>query len=751
MDTKVSERTVGQPTPCHRPWWPRFLAVGAALSGIATPPLPAAGVLQPNIVIVLLDDLGWNDLGCQGSPDIQTPHIDRLAASGVRLSAGYVPASVCGPSRASLMTGRPSAEFGVTGNGEARLGIPLHHPTLAELLRPLGYATHAVGKWHLGETSADQTPMARGFDSFLGFLGGASHYQPFSANGWEWNAVRDNTPTQRDDTVLGVGDLPPDTYLTDLFSDEMVAIAASAGPAPFFVYLSYNAPHAPLQAPDHYKLRNEHIADSKRRTFAAMMTAVDDGVGQLLAVLDAHNLTDTTLIILLSDNGGPTAVNTSLNTPFRGVKGDVWEGGVRVPFIVAWPGVLPAGQVSDIPISSIDILPTLVAVAGGTLAEDYPGHNFVPWLRGDALPLERSLLFWRAGGRAVRAGIHKLVSHANRGLLELYDIVANPAEDETRQVDDPPVVEALQSVIAAWETSWSQEVADVEDLDPAKIIFQTDFSAASQADGLGTAIALGASYHAGLSVSPLSAGSGVNAFRLDTLSDAGTAAPLWFAATSVGTNQSTDIQQAVALNEYFEFTVESAHGLALDALAFTMVKHGFSGFAGISLRSNLDGYASDLALVSNDTSSGVYRIVADLRLYDGFEFVRRVTFRFYLYDAYTGQNNRRLGIDDLAISGVVLPEPFAMQITRLFGPLDPRDDDTFQSPLFGTLWQLGHTWLYHELLGYLAAEPLRVGNWVYAADGYWLWLDAAISPWIWSENEGWLYYFSEYGAIPAAP
>jgi arylsulfatase A-like enzyme len=426
----------------------------AAVLALAGAPV-CARAAPPNILLILLDDLGYADLSCQGSPDIRTPNIDALAKSGIRFTDGYVPVSVCGPSRASLLTGKHSAAFGIVGNGEAESGIPFEHKTVAEYLKTGGYATQVVGKWHLGYAQ-EQTPMARGFDLFCGHLSGTSHYFPFSPGGQKWNADRGKYIIQRNNQILGVGDLPAKTYLTDLFSDEAIQFIEQKRDNPFFIYLSYNAPHGPVMAPGHYVERNSHIQDHGRRKFAGMMSAVDDGVGKVVQALKRQGLYENTLVVLLSDNGGPTRINTSLNTPLRGVKGDVLEGGVRVPFMVSWPAKIESGQVRDLPVSSLDLLPTFLAAAGIKSGDAFDGTDLLPWLAGGKAGAPHEyLLFWRAGRRAVRAGDMKLTNAHLGPKSELFNIRDNPQEDPARQLRNPELHQSLARKIAEWEAGWA--------------------------------------------------------------------------------------------------------------------------------------------------------------------------------------------------------------------------------------------------------------------------------------------------------
>jgi arylsulfatase A-like enzyme len=472
------------------PLLPSALVLGSIALGAGTSlwadNANAPSAKAPNVLLILLDDLGYADLGCQGSPDIRTPHIDALAASGVRFTAGYVPVSVCGPSRASLLTGKYSAEFGLPGNRQAEIGIPHEHTTIAEHLQRIGYETHLIGKWHLGHTD-DQTPMARGFDSFLGLLGGSSHFFPFSPGGNKWNSDRDKTPMQGTRDILehyrivdldrstiqhngrelGVGDFPPDTYLTDLFSEEAIRFIQKERDVPFFLFLSHTAPHGPIMAPDHYLERNMHIEDPRRRILAGMMTAVDDGVGRIIQTLNDQGMMDNTLIIFLSDNGGPTRINASLNTPFRGVKGDVFEGGVRVPYIVSWPGVIPAATVIDEPVSSLDLYPTILARAGIKPEEDLPGVDLIPWLMdlNRSPGLHEKLYFWRANARAIRMGDYKLTNFQPGDRSELFNIVENYREDPEHQLQDPERKQKLADLLRVWEESWQPSLAEGPDSD----------------------------------------------------------------------------------------------------------------------------------------------------------------------------------------------------------------------------------------------------------------------------------------------
>ena len=290
----------------------------------------AAEALRPNVVVIVADDLGYGEVVCQGSQDIPTPHIASLASGGVCFTNGYVSCPVCSPTRAGLLTGRYQQRFGHEFNpGPAAtaaktFGLPLTEITLANRLKELGYATGIVGKWHLGY-EREVRPTARGFDEFFGFLGGAHSYV---------NARADRSnPIYRGDEVIGER-----RYLTNAFGREAAEFIDRHKTQPFFLYLAFNAVHAPLEAGKKYENRFASIENEKRRTFAAMLSALDDNVGVVLDKLAQENLDEQTLVFFISDNGGPTRQTTSKNNPLHGFKAQVWEGGIRVPMMARWKG-----------------------------------------------------------------------------------------------------------------------------------------------------------------------------------------------------------------------------------------------------------------------------------------------------------------------------------------------------------------------------------------------------------------------------
>jgi arylsulfatase A-like enzyme len=410
---------------------------------------------RPNIILIVADDLGYADLGCQHiSTDVRTPHIDSLATNGVRMTNGYVSGTLCSPTRAGLLTGRYQQRFGHELNPGPdtadTFGLPLDQITLPQQLKNVGYTTAMVGKWHLG-TRPEMHPTQRGFDEFFGFLGGAHGYDIPGAG---------RNVLQRSTTPVGKTD-----YLTDAFTREAVhfidrqaraqstASAAGAEKQPFFLYLTYNAVHTPLQAPPQYLARVSSQKDDDRRTMLAMLTAMDDGVGQILAKLREQKLEEDTLIIFLSDNGGPTHANASRNTPFRGVKNTTWDGGIHVPFIVQWKASLPAGKVYEQPVISLDIAPTIFSVAGvSTLPKGrYDGVELLPYLSGANTAPPHDALYWRSGEQwAIRAGNYKLTRADVSTPAKLFDLSKDPGESNDLAASHPDVVQSLRAKFSQW-------------------------------------------------------------------------------------------------------------------------------------------------------------------------------------------------------------------------------------------------------------------------------------------------------------
>jgi arylsulfatase A-like enzyme len=331
--------------------------IGALVLAIAClwsrEPVVSAQTRPPNIVLLVADDMGYGDIGVHGSKDIPTPNIDALARGGVRFTDGYVTGPYCSPTRAGLLTGRYQQRFGHEFNlgVGGQFGLPLSESTLADRLRAAGYRTALFGKWHLGAGEKFH-PMSRGFDEFFGFLGGGHSYLDVAAES--------NNPL-----LDGRKPATSVTYLTDTLADRAVDFIRREKARPFLLYLAFNAVHTPMHATDKYLARFTQIQDSQRRTYAAMLSAMDDAIGRTIAEIRDQQLEENTLIVFISDNGGPTmmgtSVNASSNGPLRGSKRQTWEGGIRVPFIVRWKGHVPEGKTDARPVIQLDVLPTALA------------------------------------------------------------------------------------------------------------------------------------------------------------------------------------------------------------------------------------------------------------------------------------------------------------------------------------------------------------------------------------------------------
>ena len=419
------------------------LSILCACSGQHVDPEPGDAGRPPNIVVILADDLGYADLGYQGLTDFATPNIDRLAASGVRFSNGYVSHPYCSPSRAGLLTGRYQHRFGHVHNPKFRAGegLPLSETILPEVLAEAGYISGVIGKWHLGD-ALEFHPLERGFNEFFGLLGGGHDY--FRSAGED--AREYLIPLDANGEKI-----PVKGYLTEQLSQAALDFIRRHSQNPFFLYLAYNAPHGPLQAPPELLERVDSIADARRRTYAAMVVALDDGVGDVLSLLGELGLRDRTLVFFLSDNGGPTPANASDNAPLRATKGTVYEGGVRVPFVLAWPGRLPAGVEYDPIVSSLDIFPTAVAAAGLDASPVLDGVDLMPYLIGANRGVPHSQLCWHSdeGGQyAMRTAGRKLVRALDRQ-PELYAIGDDISESMDLQGENPAEATELERAVAS--------------------------------------------------------------------------------------------------------------------------------------------------------------------------------------------------------------------------------------------------------------------------------------------------------------
>jgi arylsulfatase A-like enzyme len=409
--------------------------------GVASAGAWGADSPKPNIVIIVSDDHGYGDVSCYEHPkDIRTPNIDRIARRGVRFTQGYVSAYVCAPSRAGLMTGRYQQRYGFYTANDSRIGLPLTEKTLADLLRQQGYATGAFGKWHLG-IEPPYHPLQRGFDEFYGFLGHGGHdYFDLKRTDEAFSSIWRNG-----------GVIDDSGYLTDNLGREAVSFIARHEKRPFFLYLAFNAVHFPLQAPPEV-IRKYDTGNPDRDTYLAMLEREDAAVGKVLDELERRRIDGNTLVVFFSDNGGARN-NAADNGPLRDYKHSVYEGGIRVPFLISWPGRLPENQESREPVICLDVLPTVCAAAGIPLPRDrvYDGRNMLPVFAGSAPGALHESLFWDGdeGKTAVRSGAWKLVHNQNR--IELFNLESDRGEKVDLAPKYSEVAERLGRSFDAWK------------------------------------------------------------------------------------------------------------------------------------------------------------------------------------------------------------------------------------------------------------------------------------------------------------
>jgi len=447
-----------------------FLCLGFMMSGQSK---------KPNLVVIMTDDLGYADVGFNGSNEIPTPNIDRIATRGVKFTNGYTSYSVCGPSRAGFITGRYQQRFGFERNPQYKtddpnMGLSKEEKTIAEHLKTVGYTSGVIGKWHLGAHKSNH-PLNRGFDEFFGHLGGGHRYFPeelvlkdsyYTGEYIQVPVVGDSLKTERNPaevasykTWIMKNHSPVRTtkYLTDEFSDEAVAFIDRNKKDPFFLFLSYNAPHAPLQATKKYLDRFSNMPKGKRKTYAAMVSAVDDGVGKVLDKLKELNLEENTLVVFLSDNGGPESKNGSNNGVLRAGKGSVYEGGYRVPFAMQWIGNLEHG-VFDYPVSSLDILSTISELSKVQIDQNKPldGVNLIPYLKKkNPDSLQRNIFVRKFDGdqHVVRAGDFKLIVRKKSSVKELFNLKKDISETKNLAKKYPQKVEEMLQILNDWESN----------------------------------------------------------------------------------------------------------------------------------------------------------------------------------------------------------------------------------------------------------------------------------------------------------
>ena len=412
----------------------------------------------PNVIVIISDDQGYADVGFHGSNEIFTPNIDRIAKNGVVFSEGYVSYAVCSPSRAGLITGRYQNRFGYSRNillapNDSLMGLPLSEQTLPDVLNNVDYKTKAIGKWHLGAHKS-LVPEKRGFDEFFGFLIGGHRYFP------EDLTLNDLTKARRqmDGYITKIYDngkrINTKKYLTEELSDNAVKFIEDNSDNPFFLYLSYNAPHTPLQATTKDLERNKHIDIEKRQTYAAMVSSMDDGIGLILDKLEQKNIFENTIVFFFSDNGGVEWYNFSDNGPLRGIKGDFFEGGIRVPFTMQWPNKIKPGTIYNNPIIALDIFATVASAAKAEkyIKNEIDGVNLMPYLSGNKSGSPHEYLYWKNPDKdidVIRDDRYKYLRIKNDEYI--FDL-KNDISEESNIIDlSKPIYDRLKYQFKLWE------------------------------------------------------------------------------------------------------------------------------------------------------------------------------------------------------------------------------------------------------------------------------------------------------------
>ncbi len=410
---------------------------------------------KPNVVILYSDDAGYADFGFQPNcdPDMKalTPHIDTIARDGARFTNAYMSGCVCSPSRAGLMTGRYQQRFGYDNNlpPGTKSGLDLEETFGVKRLQGIGYTTGLIGKWHLGYPE-EFHPNKRGYDLFYGLLQGSRPYYPIERPSPHRVIQKNGEPT------------PEDGYVTDRLGDGACDFIRENKSRPFYLFVSFTAPHSPNQPREADAARIAHIKEAKRRNYAGLVVSLDDNVGKILKCLEELDLNDDTIVLFTNDNGGQTQTG-AVNTPLKGKKGQLTEGGVRVPWAVRWPGKVEAGAVIDDPVISLDILPTVLEAAGESVPPEWKldGTSFLSRMTGSAEKLPARDLFWRQhggkGARAMRRGNWKL--HDDRpegGKPALYDLESDIGEQKNIAADHPEVLNAMLAELDRWESQMEE-------------------------------------------------------------------------------------------------------------------------------------------------------------------------------------------------------------------------------------------------------------------------------------------------------
>ncbi|GAA5510834.1 sulfatase-like hydrolase/transferase [Novipirellula caenicola] len=426
-----------------------FFVVLGSVAALADTPA------KPNIVLLFADDAGYGDFGFHGSHHFKTPHLDKLAKSGIRLSQFYVTGATCGPSRAGMLSGRYQQRFGyeeINVPGimsphskllDDEMGLPTDIKMMGNYLQDLGYRTAVFGKWHMGVADRYH-PLRRGFDEFYGFRGGARSFF----------AYPDPSRTAHENWMeRGFENYQEhEGYLTNVLADETCEFIQRNKDNPFFAYVSFNAVHTPMEADPQDKDTFPHL-QGDRRIAAQMMLSMDRACGQIMDKIEKLGLRENTMVVFSNDNGGPMDKNGSSNYPLAGVKATQLEGGIRVPGIISWPGALKADAVYDAPTITLDLIPTFVAAGGGDPAalEGLDGVNLLPYLRGEKSGRPHQTLHWKMETRgAIRHGDWKLLRYPDRP-AELFDLAKDPAEQNDLAAVHPELVRELFKKHFAWE------------------------------------------------------------------------------------------------------------------------------------------------------------------------------------------------------------------------------------------------------------------------------------------------------------
>lgn len=451
-----------------------------------------SGRRRPNVVVILADDMGHGDVSAYGNRLVETTHIDGIGRDGVRFTAGYSSAPLCSPSRAGLITGRYQQRFGFEQQvssgafperrearlddgslaplqGEAeflRRGVPLTERNFGELFSAAGYHTAVIGKWHLGH-GPDFLPQRRGFRHSIVFYGNTS-LQATRPDDPEMFSLKVDFHDEAADTAWtreGLNQIrrngevvEVDQYLMFYFRDRAVEYIRerAAAAEPFLLYFPMNSPVPPLQVPrSYFEALRPTIPNIAQRGYNALVKAQDDVVGAVLATLRDSGIEDDTLVIFVSDNGSALSRPGS-NAPFSGGKYTTMEGGIRMPYVMKWPGGIPAGLEFSRPVSTLDILPTAASACGVSTAASQPldGVDLLPWLRGERTGEPHEVLFWKlAGYSAVRRGRWKLYLEPRASIARLYDLESDPAEQHDRAADEPAVFAELQARYDTWNQS----------------------------------------------------------------------------------------------------------------------------------------------------------------------------------------------------------------------------------------------------------------------------------------------------------